>query len=134
VYIQEIILEIYGCLPVPSLSYPLALFTNIPCDSKGFNPQQTAFAIKCYKLHLRIGLPSEWCSWQLRRLPQRLRWLSEPLRSAPGPPQHRKLFYCSRVSNLISKIIIYSFLIILTSLSFSLYLIEFIAQIYREFQ
>ena len=42
-----------------SLSYPLALFTNIPCDSKGFNPQQTAFAIKCYKLHLRIGLPSD---------------------------------------------------------------------------
>jgi len=75
-----------------------------------------------------------WCLWQLGRLPQRLVWLSEPLCSAPGPPRHSRLFYCSCVSNLISKKIIYSFSIILTSLSFSLYLIEFIAPIYREFQ
>ena len=74
-----------------------------------------------------------WCLWQLRRLSQRLRWLSEPLCSAPGPPQDSRLFYCSHVSNMISKIIIDSFSIILTSLSFSLYLIEFIAPIYREF-
>ena len=55
VYMQEINLEIYGCLPVPSLYYPLAMFTNTPCDSKGLNPQQTAFAVRKYKSHRRVG-------------------------------------------------------------------------------
>ena len=59
--------------------------------------------------------------------------LLEPLYSAPEPLQHSELLYCSRVSNLILKIIIYSFLIILTSLLFSLYLIQLTVLIQREF-
>ena len=39
-----------------SLSYPLTLLMNIPCDSKGLNPQQTAFATSCTAT---LGLPSD---------------------------------------------------------------------------
>ena len=105
-----------------------------PCDSKGLSPQQTAFAIKCYQLYCHVGLPGDiWVLMAAQEASLKVR------KAAWAPPlsPRTSTTWCAILLLLCFKfdikIIIYSFLIILTSLPFSLYLIQLTAPIWREF-
>ena len=56
-------MALYGCILVSTSVYVVTVFAfahlNCIFRSKGLDARQTAFAVKKYKSHRRVGLPSE---------------------------------------------------------------------------